>query len=71
MEARKIFITPLPLLWYLSDFLIESLFNQRLTPIIRPGKSELVAEVMGSGFPAMFQSLSRAGPIIMATPLLV
>ena len=71
MEARKIFIIPLPLLCNVSAFLLERLRKQRVTPIIRPGKSELVAEVMGGGFPAMFQALSRAGPRMMAAPLLV
>ena len=60
-----------PLLWCMSAFLIERLGKQKVTPIIRPGKSELVAEVIGGVFPTMFQALSRAGPSIMATPLLV
>ena len=59
------------LLRYLSNFLFDRLGKQRMTPIIRPGKSEFLAEVMGGGFLAMFQALSSAGPSIMATPLLV
>ena len=42
-----------------------------MTPIIRPGNSELLAEVMGGGFPSMFQAFISVGPRMMATPLLV
>ena len=44
-------ILPLPLLWYVSDFFFERLEKQRVVPIIRPGESELEAEVMGGWFP--------------------
>ena len=71
MESRKILIFPLPLLWYLYNLLFDRLGKQRVTPIIRPGNSELIAEVMGGGFTAMFQALRRAGPRMMGTPLLV
>ena len=71
MEARKILIIPLPLLWHLSNFLLDRLGKKRVTSIIRTGKSKLVAEVMGDGFPAILQALSRSGPSIMTTPLLV
>ena len=63
-------ILPLPLLWYVSDLLLERLEKQRVTLIIRPGNSELEAEVVGSGFPAICQALSSAGPSFVATPLL-
>ena len=71
MESRNILILPLPLLWYLSDFLFDWLGNQRVTSIIRPGNSELISEEMGGGFPAMFQDLSISRPMMMATLLLV
>ena len=71
MEARKIFILPLPLLCYLPDLLFYRLGKQRLAPIIRPGNSELISEVKGGGFPDIFQALSRAGHRMMATPLLI
>ena len=41
-----------------------------MTPIIRPGKSELVTDVMGGGFPDMYQARISAGPRIIATPQL-
>ena len=50
--------------------MFERLEKQRVTPIIRPGKSEFEAEVMGGGFPAMSQAQSSAGTIIIAKPLL-
>ena len=71
MEDRKTLIFPLSLLWYLSNFLFDRLGKQRVTPIIRPVNLELISEVMGGGFPAMLQALSRAGPRMMATPLLI
>ena len=64
-------IFPLPLLWYLSNLLFDRLGKQRVTPIIRPGNSELIAEVMGGGLPAMLQALSRESTRIRETPLLV
>ena len=70
MDERNILIVLLPLLWYLSNFFVDRLGKHMVTPIIRPGKLELLADVMGGGFPAMFQALSSAGPIIMAMPLL-
>ena len=51
-------------------FSVERLRKYRVTPIIRPGKSELEAYVMGGGFPAMSQAQSIAGPRIIATPIL-
>ena len=42
-----------------------------MTPIIHPGKSDFLAELMGGGLPSMFQDLIRAGPRIMANPLFV
>ena len=71
MEARNFLILPLPLLWYLSNFLFDWLGKQRVTPIIQPGNSELIAEVTGGDLSAIFQALSRAGPRMMDTPLFV
>ena len=71
MEDRKTLIFPLSLLWYLSNLLFDWLGKQRVTPIIRPGNSELIAEVMGGGLPAMLQALSRESTRIRETPLLV
>ena len=48
---------PLPLLWYLSNLLLDHFRNQRVKTIIQPGMLELLAEVIGGGFPAMFQSI--------------
>ena len=71
MEARNILIFPMPLLWYLSDFLFDRLGKQKVTPTIRPGNPELLAEVVGDGFPAMFQALIIEGPRMMAILLIV
>ena len=56
---------PLHLLWYVFDILLDRFINQRVMPIIRAGKLELLAEVMGGVLPAILQALIRAGPIIM------
>ena len=48
----------------------ERLGKQRVTPIIRSGKSELKSDVMGGGFPAIYRAQISAGPRIIATPLL-
>ena len=56
---------PLHLLWYVFDILLDRFINQRVMPIIRAGKLELLAEVRGVVFPAILQALIRAGPIIM------
>ena len=42
-----------------------------MTLIIRPGKSELLAEVMGGGLTDMFQDLISAGTRRMSTPMLL
>ena len=39
-------------------------------PITRPGKSDLLADVMGGGLPAMLQVLSRSGPSMTTMPML-
>ena len=54
MESRKILIFPLPLVWYMSEFLFDRLVKQRLTPIIWLGDPELISEVVVGAFPAMF-----------------
>ena len=53
------------------NILLDRFRKQRVTPIICPGKSEFLAEVMGGVFPDMLQYLIRAGPIMMATLMLV
>ena len=63
-------ILPLSLLWYVSALLLERFGKQRVTPIIRPGKSELEADVMGGGFPTMYQARGSAEPRIIATTLI-
>ena len=60
----------LTFLWYVSDILLDWFRKKRVMPIIRPVESELLAEVIGGGFPAMFQALVRAGSRMMATPLM-
>ena len=61
----------LPLLWYISNLLLDQFGKQRMAPIILPGKSDLLAEVMGIVLPTMFQALIKSGPIMVITPLLV
>ena len=63
-------IAPLTRLWYLSDFFLDWLGKKRVTQIIRPGKMVLLADVMGSGTPEMFQALSSAGTRMMDMTLL-
>ena len=70
MESRNILILPLPLLWYLYDFLFDQVENQRATPIICPGKLDLLAEMIRGIFTAMFQALIRSGYRMMSTPLM-
>ena len=60
---------PFARLWYLSIFL-DRLGKQRVMPIICPGKLDLLADVMGGGFPGMFLALSSTGPRMMAKLLL-
>ena len=55
----------------MSNLLLDRFRNNRVTPFIRPGKSELITGVMGGGFPAMLQGLIRAGPRIMDNRLFV
>ena len=69
MEESKILINPLPLLGYLSKYVLDPLGKQRVIIIIRPGKLDLLSEVMGGGFPEILQALSSAGPRMMATLL--
>ena len=54
-----------------DHFFSERLGNQRVTPIIRPGKLELEVDVMGGSFTSMSQSKRSSGTSIIATPLLV
>ena len=70
MDEKNILIVPLPLLWYLYHFLFHRLGKKRVTSIICPGKLGFLADVMGGGFPSMFQAFSRAGPRMMAMLLL-
>ena len=70
MEERNIFIFPFPLLWCLSNLFFDRLENQKVTLIICPWKSELLSEVVGGGFPALFQPLRSAGPSMVVTLLL-
>ena len=51
-------------------FLFGRLGKQRDTPIIHPGKLELLEDVMGGGFPDLVQSCISSGPRMMAMPLL-
>ena len=61
MEERNIFIVPLTLLWYLSNF-FERLRKQRVTSIICLGKLELLADVMG------VVSLPHSRPLVVLVP---
>ena len=62
---------PFAFLVVLVQYLIGSFLKAEGDPNHRTGKLEFLAEVIGGGFPAMFQDFISAGTRIMATPLIV
>ena len=54
----------------MSNFWFDWFVNHKTTPIIRPVKSELLADMILGGLPALVQACRSSGPSMMTTLIL-